>query len=190
MGDDSRPARADANSDAHPDAHPDAADEIEDAWRRERPGTPVTSIGVITRIRRLGKLFDDSRRRTLARLGIDAATLDLLSTLRRAGSPYRLSPGQISRRSLVSAGAVSQRLARAERRGLVERVPSAGDRRGVLVTLTETGHAVVERTVDDLLRHEETLLEALPHDQRAQLAGLLRTLLDGVSRAVTRPGAR
>jgi DNA-binding MarR family transcriptional regulator len=166
---------------------PDAVDEIENAWRRERPTTPVASIGVITRIWRLAKLLGDERRRMLARLGIDAATLDLLSTLRRAGSPYRLSPGQIARRTLVSAGAVSQRVARAESHGLVERVRTGADGRAVTVTLSAAGHALVERTVDDLLRHEESLLAALTLTEREQLAGLLRRLLAGVGQAT---GAR
>jgi DNA-binding MarR family transcriptional regulator len=159
----------------------DAVDEIEDAWRRERPSTPVGSIGVITRIWRVGKLLRDERRRTLIRLGIDAATLDLLSTLRRAGPPYRLPSGVIARRTLVSAGAVSQRVARAEARGLVERIRSTRDGRGVEVALTPAGHALVERTVDDLLRREESLLGALTADERNQLAGLLRKLLADLS---------
>jgi DNA-binding MarR family transcriptional regulator len=159
----------------------DGVDEIEQAWRRERPGTPVASIGVLTRIRRIGKLLEDDRRRTLARLGVDAATLDLLSTLRRAGSPYRLSPGQLAHRALVSAGAISQRVARAERAGLVERVRAGRDGRAVQVTLTPAGHALVDRTVDDLLRHEEALLASLTGPERARLAGLLRTLLAGLT---------
>ena len=160
----------------------DAVDEIENAWRRERPDTPVGSIGVLTRIRRLAKLLDDDRRRTLARLGIDAATLDLLSMLRRAGPPYHLSPGQLARRTLVSAGAMSQRLARAERAGLVGRLRSGTDGRGVLVTLTPAGNALVERSVDDLLRHEESLLAPLTAAERAQLTTLLRTLLAHLSK--------
>jgi DNA-binding MarR family transcriptional regulator len=163
----------------------DDVDGIEDAWRRERPETPVGSIGVVTRIRRIGKLLEDDRRRTLARLGIDAATLDLLSTLRRAGSPYRLSPGELARRTLVSAGAISQRVARAERAGLVRRDRSGPDGRSVLVTLTRSGHGLVERSVDELLRHEESLLGPLTARERAQLAGLLRTLLAGLTRAAT-----
>src|SRR5579862_6302333 len=133
---------------------PDPVDEIQRGWERERPGTPAGSIGVITRIWRIGKLLSDDRRRTLARLGVDAATLDLLATLRRAGEPYRLTAGEIAGRTLVSAGAISQRVARAEQLGLVSRDRSAADRRLSCVTLTTHGHAVIERVVDDLLRHE------------------------------------
>jgi len=152
-------------------------DLIQRAWERERPGTPARSIGVITRIWRIGKLLADERRRTLARLGIDAATLDLLSTLRRAGAPYRLTAGAIAELSLVSAGAISQRVARAERQGLVRRERSGDDGRLSYVTLTTEGHALVERSVDELLRHEEALLAGLRDDQREDLTAHLRTLL-------------
>jgi len=164
----------------------DGVDLIQQAWERERPGTPASSIGVITRIWRIGKLLADERRRTLARLGIDAATLDLLSTLRRAGPPYRLTAGALAGQSLVSAGAISQRVARAEREGLVRRERSGADGRLSYVTLTPAGHALIERSVDGLLRHEETLLTALTGQQREALAAQLKTLL--ASLAPGRPG--
>jgi DNA-binding MarR family transcriptional regulator len=155
----------------------DGVDRIQAAWQRERPGMPVASIGVITRIWRIAKLLDDERRRTDARAGMDAATRDLLSTLRRAGPPYRLAAGEIARQSLVSAGAISQRVARAEQRGLVRRGRGGDDGRSVLVELTDTGHRLIEDHVDDLLHHEETLLDSLDAAQREQLTELLRVLL-------------
>lgn len=164
------------------DGDEDGVDRIQQAWLRERPGTPVGSIGVITRIWRIAKLLDDDRRRTMARLGVDAATRDLISTLRRAGPPYRLAPSEIARRSLVSAGAISQRLARAEREGLVRRIKDAADGRSVVVELTGAGHALVESTVDELLRHEEELLTGLDPQQRHQLTALLRVLLSDLTR--------
>ena len=57
------------------------ADEIAAAWRRELPGVPTSSIGVITPLWRAAKLLADDRRRTLARLGIEDSTLDLLSAV-------------------------------------------------------------------------------------------------------------
>jgi DNA-binding MarR family transcriptional regulator len=159
----------------------DAVDAIQQAWERERPGTPAGSIGVITRIWRAAKLLSDERRRTLSRLGIDAATLDLLSTLRRAGEPYRLTAGALAELALVSAGAITQRVARAERAGLVVRERSADDGRVSYVRLTPEGHALTERTVDELLGHEDGLLSVLTSAQRTELSDLLRILLTGLS---------
>jgi DNA-binding MarR family transcriptional regulator len=167
----------------------DDVDGIQQAWVRERPGTPVASIGVITRIWRIAKLLEDDRRRTMVRLGLDAPTRDLLSTLRRAGPPYRLTPGEIARATLVSPGAISQRLTRAEAQGLVRRHREGPDGRSVTVELTPAGQALIERTIDDLLRHEETLLAALDPAQRDQLAGLLRVLLADLGERAAGPPA-
>ena len=57
------------------------------------------------------KLLSDDRRRTLGRLGIEDSTLDLLSTLRRSGPPYTLTTRELGERTLVTAGAISQRVA-------------------------------------------------------------------------------
>ncbi|TQJ05416.1 MarR family winged helix-turn-helix transcriptional regulator [Amycolatopsis cihanbeyliensis] len=155
----------------------DAVDEIQRSWLRERPGTPVSSIGVITRIWQISKLLEEDRRETMLRLGMDSATRDLLSALRRVGEPYRLTASELAHRMLVTAGAVSQRVARAEKAGLVRRVRSTQDRRGVFIELTPEGHATIERTVDLLLLHEDELLAELSPEQREQLADLLRVLL-------------
>jgi DNA-binding MarR family transcriptional regulator len=176
------------DNDRYPEARTanDQVDAIQEAWQRERPRTPVASIAVITRIWQVGKLLGDERRRTLARLGIDAATLDLLSALRRSGPPYRLAAGVIAERALVTAGAISQRVARAESAGLVRRERSGADGRLSYVTLTAEGHALIERSVDGLLSYEESLLAGLTADQRDTLAALLRTLQDSLT--ARRPG--
>ena len=180
----SRPS-PDANDHSGAALPRDSVDLIQRAWERERPGTPAGSIGVLTRIWRIGKLLADERRSTLTRLGIDAATLDLLSTLRRAGRPYRLTAGAIAELSLVSAGAISQRVARAEREGLVRRERSQADGRLSYVTLTADGHALIERSVDELLRHEESLLSGLTAAQRNDLTALLRILLNSLPGRLT-----
>ncbi|WP_242909747.1 MarR family winged helix-turn-helix transcriptional regulator [Actinomadura terrae] len=154
--------------------------DIAAAWERERPGTPVSSIRIVTPIWQLAKLFGDDRRRVLASAGVDAATLDLLSVLRRSGPPYTLSTRELSRRSLVTAGAISQRVARAEREGLVERGPAQGRPRAVQVTLTATGHDLVEATVDQVLHREAELISGLSPEQQAQLTELLSVLLQQV----------
>ncbi|WP_067807120.1 MarR family winged helix-turn-helix transcriptional regulator [Nocardia beijingensis] len=150
--------------------------QIASAWRRELPGARVESIEILTPLWRVAKLLTDERQRTLQRLGIDESTLDLLSTLRRSGPPYQLTTRQIAARSLVTAGAISQRLARAEAAGLILREPTSATRRGVLVTLTPDGHRHIERVVPALLEHETAFTDRLPADERAVLTAALRTL--------------
>ncbi|MEE1787538.1 MarR family transcriptional regulator [Streptomyces sp. SP17BM10] len=159
-----------------------SATEIAAAWRRERPGTPTGSIEIVTPIWWLAKLFTDDRGRALREAGIDAATLDLLSVIRRSGPPYTLSTREIARRTLVTAGAISQRIARAERDGLVERTPASTGRRTVLVELTAEGHALIERSVDTVLGREATLVSCLSDHERTVLIALLHKLMADVRR--------
>ncbi|GAA4081748.1 MarR family winged helix-turn-helix transcriptional regulator [Nonomuraea soli] len=158
--------------------------QIARAWERERPGTPTGSIEIVTPILRLAKLFADDRARVLRRAGIDSATLDLLSTLRRSGPPYRLGTRELAARTLVTAGAISQRVARAEERGLVVRTPGDG-RRAVEVSLTAEGHTLVESSVDQVLGREAALVADLRPAEREALVTLLDTLTQGVRRRVT-----
>ncbi|MFF0777778.1 MarR family winged helix-turn-helix transcriptional regulator [Streptomyces sp. NPDC003720] len=152
------------------------------AWRRERPGTPTESIEIVTPVWQLAKLFADDRNRVLREAGIDAATLDLLSVIRRSGPPYALSTREIAARTLVTAGAISQRVARAERDGLVRRAPGATGRRTVLVNLTPEGHALIERSVDAVLGREATLVSCLSTHERTAFITLLDKLMADVRR--------
>jgi DNA-binding MarR family transcriptional regulator len=158
------------------------AAQIAAAWRRERPGTPTDSIEIVTPIWRLAKLFADDRSRVLRAARIDAATLDLLSVIRRSGPPYALSTREIAQRTLVTAGAISQRVARAERDGLVQRTPGATGRRTVLVSLTAEGQALIESSVDAVLGREAALVKGLSEPERASLIGLLEKLTTEVRR--------
>ncbi len=157
------------------------------AWQRERPGTPTASIEIVTPLWRLAKLFTDDRARVLRAAGVDAATLDLLSVLRRSGPPYALTTRVLARRTLVTAGAISQRVTRAERDGLVRRSPGPDGRRAVLVALTDAGHALVERSVDAVLGREADLVASLSEDDRTALAALLDRLFTAVHPRVTAP---
>ncbi|MFE9444771.1 MarR family winged helix-turn-helix transcriptional regulator [Streptomyces sp. NPDC006602] len=156
--------------------------EIAAAWRRERPGTPTESIEIVTPIWWLGKLFANDRNQVLREAGIDAATLDLLSVIRRSGPPYTLSTRELAHRTLVTAGAISQRVARAERDGLVRRTPGTTGRRTVLVSLTPEGHALIERSVDAVLGREAELVSDLSADERGALITLLQKLMTDVRR--------
>ncbi|WP_328396978.1 MarR family winged helix-turn-helix transcriptional regulator [Nocardia sp. NBC_00416] len=173
----------------NPDEVPSSA-QIAGAWQRELPGVRTESIEILTPLWRVARLFAAERQRTLGRLGVDDSTLDLLSTLRRSGPPYQLTTRQIAARSLVTAGAISQRLTRAEAAGLITRAPTSATRRGVLVTLTAAGHRLTDQVVRTLLEHETALTDRLPADQRTALAAALRALGAVIGSADPGAGAR
>ena len=93
--------------------------------------------------------------------GIESWEFDVLAALRRAGSPYELSPGKLLRQTLVTSGTMTNRVDRLTARGLVERLPDPKDRRGVLVRLTIEGKAAVDGAFEALLAAEADLLSDL-----------------------------
>ncbi|HIY66378.1 MAG TPA: MarR family transcriptional regulator [Candidatus Agrococcus pullicola] len=147
------------------------SDEISDAWQRELPGVPTRSIAVITSVKVIGRSLRRAREEALSKHRIDAATLDLLSSLRRAGTPYTLTTRELTDVCFVTAGAISQRVAKAEREGLVAR-RSLTNRR-VEVELTERGHRLVEESAAHVLATDESLVAGLTDAEIDQLGRLL-----------------
>ena len=165
----------------------DEVDRIVEAWARERPDLDVTPLHILSRVLRLARHLDLARGSAFAKHGLEGWGFDVLSALRRAGAPYELSPGQLVAQMLVTSGTMTNRVDRLAERGLVGRGPDPSDRRGVKVTLTATGRAVVDAAMADLLEHEAILLSELPPVDREQLAELLRRLLSPFE--LSQPGA-
>lgn len=156
----------------------DEVGQIIEAWRRERPDVDVASIGIITPVWRLGAIVMENRARVLAAHGLEQSHLDVLGTLRRSGSPYRLTAGELSRRCRVTPGATTQRVQAMERLRFVERVREEPDRRTVHVQLTAHGLARLDAIFADVMAGDETLLVGLSPSQRAALERSLRTWLE------------
>ena len=128
------------------------------AWRRERPDLDVTPLHVLSRISRLARRLDLARSTAFAEHHLDGWEFDVLSALRRAGPPYRLSPGQLVAETLVTSGTMTNRVDRLQERGWVRRSPAPDDRRGVIVELTDAGLGVVDAALADLLAQERAIL--------------------------------
>ncbi|WP_395292776.1 MarR family winged helix-turn-helix transcriptional regulator [Kitasatospora hibisci] len=146
-------------------------------WGAERPDLDVSPMEVIGRLKRLTRLVDAELKKTFAEHDLDAASFDVLATLRRSGPPYRLTPTGLLESSMVTSGAISQRLDRLEARGLVTRTPSGSDGRSRDVALTPEGHALIDRALPDHLATEHRVLAGLDESQTEALVDALRTLL-------------
>jgi DNA-binding MarR family transcriptional regulator len=155
----------------------DEVDRLVRSWQKERPDLDVAPLQVLSRVSRLAKHLDRARRAAFAEHDLEPWEFDVLTTLRRAGEPYELSPGALLRATLVTSGTMTNRIDRLAAAGLVRRRPDPEDRRGVLVSLTEAGMARVDAALADLLRREHELLAALDKQAQQVLADHLRTLL-------------
>jgi DNA-binding MarR family transcriptional regulator len=156
---------------------PDEVDELVQAWRRERTDLDLAPVEVFSRISRLSRLLDRARRDAFTAQALEPWEFDVLAALRRAGKPYRLSPGQLLRETMVTSGTMTNRIDRLGERGLVERSPDPHDRRGVLVGLTGAGKRSVDGAFESLLDGERELLAELSAAERRELAGLLKRLM-------------
>ena len=157
----------------------DAVDRIVGQWNAVRPDVDVSPISVIGRLSRLSRLVDRRLAENFGRFGIEAWMYDVLATLRRTGEPYELTAGELVRQTMVTTGAITNRVDRLEQRGLVERTRTE-DRRKVVVRLTPRGLDLVDEVVGEHLRTEREILASLSPRQQAELTALLRTTLLGL----------
>ncbi len=160
----------------------DEVDDLVEAWARERSDLDLGPVEVFSRISRLARHLDLTRRTAFEAHRIEPWEFDVLAALRRAGTPYELSPGRLLRETLVTSGTMTNRVDRLEIRGFVSRLPDPDDRRGVLVRLTRAGKAAVDGAFEALLDAEQALLAELPADDQRRLARLLRELLGPFSK--------
>ena len=154
----------------------DEVDRIVDAWARERPDLDVAPLQVLSRVDRLARHLDRARRTAFTASGLEPWEFDVLAALRRAGSPYQLSPKALLQQTLVSSGTMTNRIDRLVERELVARDADPHDGRGILVSMTETGRGRVDAAIRLLLVAESELLDRLPKADQERLSALLRKL--------------
>jgi DNA-binding MarR family transcriptional regulator len=158
----------------------DAVDRIMEQWETERPDVDVSPMGVVGRLHRVGGILEEGLSRVFRSAGLGNGDFDVLATLRRSGAPYAMTPSELSAHTMVTSGAVTKRVDRLEQAGLVRRTVRSDDARGRTIALTEEGRELVDRLLVDHMANEDALLAPLDGEQRAVLAGLLRTLLNGL----------
>lgn len=155
----------------------DAVDAIVDQWRRERPDLDPSAKEITGRIVRLSGIFQQAYRDAFTPLGISDGEYGVLATLRRAGTPFELTPTELARQRMMTSGGMTAAIDRLERKGLAVRIPNPADRRGSLVRLTEEGRRVTDKAMARHVEVEHRLVAALGRAERETLRSLLRTLL-------------
>jgi DNA-binding MarR family transcriptional regulator len=155
-------------------------------WRKERDDLDPTPFGIFGRIHRIAGYFTRHADVWLGELGLTWETFSLIVTLRRAGKPYAMRPTDLLRESLLSSGAVTNRIDRVENLGLVRRIPDPNDRRGVVVQLTARGRTLADRAIALHFAEMSRLLEGVSAGNARSIADLLSELLVSFESAPSR----
>jgi DNA-binding MarR family transcriptional regulator len=159
------------------DAAGDPVEAVVGQWAGERPDLDLETMADVARLLRVAQLIESRIDALAAEHGLDRGQGDVLFTLRRAGRPYRLSPGQLAENLLVTTGTMTNRLDRLEARGLIRRLPNPDDRRAIVVELAPQAVALVDAAVDRHLESEREMLAPLTARDRQQLKRIMRKLL-------------
>ena len=106
------------------------------------PKTQIDTVAIADKLRPALLRVGRELRREAREVGVSPEQVSLLVTVKYAPG---IGVGELATRERVSAPAMSNHVDRLERDGLVERTPSADDRRRVGLTLTDEGQRVLRR---------------------------------------------
>jgi DNA-binding MarR family transcriptional regulator len=150
---------------------------LESTFLEDIPNLDFEVEGIIDRMNGLSRRFKRSLIETITEHGLTFEEWDVLGSLRRAGPPFRRSAGELAKRSELSSGAMTNRLDRLEKTGLVKRLADPDDRRGVLVELTKAGQKAWLDSSGAQAEREALIAAVLSDREKEQLNSLLRRLM-------------
>lgn len=151
----------------------DRVSKIIDQWQAERPDLDTTPMAIMGRMKRLSQHLGKGLEPIFAAHGLNSASFDVLATLRRAGPPYALTPGELLDWTMVTSGTMTHRLDRLDSDGLITRRRNPEDGRGSVVALSDTGLALIDGILAEYVASQHRLTKALDADEQALLNRLL-----------------
>lgn len=161
----------------------DRARHAEEEWGREWPDIDAKVMALVGRLLEATHLLErDWFSPLAAQFDLHQGEFDVIATLRRSGDPYDLTPTELHEGLMLSSGAMTSRLDRLQRKGLIERVPAPSDRRSILVRLTPNGLALIDKILPLHVANEQDALASLTSKEQEQLNELLIKLMVGLQK--------
>jgi len=155
----------------------DVVDEMNQAWKRERPDLDPSALGVVGRVIVLAQHLERSVDSALTPFGLSLGQFDILATLRRQGPEGKMTPTNLMKSVLLSSGGMTNRIDRLEQNGLIRREEDPADRRGVVVGLTKKGCELIDRATEARFSEAMESLPPLKREEMKNLAEYLRRWL-------------
>ncbi|CAH1547244.1 MarR family winged helix-turn-helix transcriptional regulator [Vibrio rotiferianus] len=155
----------------------DAIDRVVSQWAKEKPDLDTEPMAIMGRLMRIAKHMENHVAEVHKRYDLKMGEFDVLATLRRSGEPYRLTPSELISSMMLTSGAMTNRLDKLEKKGLIAREHSKEDRRSVTVQLTSKGFELIDALIEQHLQAQHELMGSLTSDEREQVNQALKLLL-------------
>ena len=156
----------------------DRIDKITKQWQRERPDLDVSPMGLIGRLGNITLHLSREMEKIFSQFGLNTSSFDVLATLRRAGDPYTLSPGEMLSTLMVTSGTMTNRIDQLEKAGWVIRKVNPEDGRGFLVSLTQEGLELINQVIEAHVENQKRLVSCLSQQEQQALNQLLKVFLN------------
>lgn len=161
----------------HKNAIGDAMDQFFKEWSRERPDLDFAYLATIGRILRVSAHLREAMDGWLQPFGIAWEMFDLLASLQRTGAPNGMRPTELYEACMLSSGATTNRIDRAEKLNFAVRRPDPNDGRATRIGLTRRGGSLAHRAMTRHSACASKIADRLTNKEQQQLAQLLRKLL-------------
>ena len=155
----------------------DAIDRVVSQWAKEKPELDTEPMAIMGRLMRIAKHMENHVAELHKRYDLKMGEFDVLATLRRSGQPYRLTPSELISSMMLTSGAMTNRLDKLEKKGLIAREHSKEDRRSVTVELTEKGVELIDSLIEQHLQAQHELMGSLSSAEKGQVNQALKLLL-------------
>jgi len=150
---------------------------FEKSWIKQRPDLNPGSVSLDMRLQLAARKFFDTSNLALKDFDLEWWEYDVLSALRRAGSPYESPVNSLNDILPLTSGALTNRINQLLARQLVTRRNDSKDRRRVLVRLSSTGKKLVDAAATARFEAANNTASALNGNEQLQLNRLLDKLI-------------
>jgi DNA-binding MarR family transcriptional regulator len=155
----------------------DTLDRFMAEWSAQRPDLDFDYLATIGRILRVSAHLRETMDDWLAPFGLTWEMFDLLASLQRSGGKTGLRPTDLYEACMLSSGAMTNRVDRAEKLDYAVRQPDPDDGRATRIALTRRGRVLTEKAMTEHAARAGAISRRLTAKEQAQLGSLLRKLL-------------
>ncbi|KJY86825.1 MULTISPECIES: MarR family winged helix-turn-helix transcriptional regulator [Vibrio] len=152
----------------------DAIDRVVEQWAKEKPELDTEPMAIMGRLLRIAKHMETEVTQLHKRYDLKLGEFDVLATLRRSGSPFRLTPSELIDSMMLTSGAMTNRLDKLESKSLIAREHSKQDRRSVTVQLTDEGFTLIDKIIEEHAQVQQKLVKGMNSNQKRQINQILK----------------